>query len=83
MGGKLKAKTEEEASRIIKGLTRTQTRAKVDAETGIPGAGKQMEKMAKQIAALKKKVAGHQKTINKLWVWKMAQEMKDVKPIPR
>ncbi len=77
MGGTLEFKDKAKGERFIKQLKKKQTRAKVDTETGIPGAGKQMEKMEKQIAALKKAIAGHQKTIDKLWAWKMAQEMKE------
>lgn len=35
-----------------------------------------IDKLQKQVAALKKKVAGHEKTIDKIWAWKMEQEMK-------
>lgn len=76
MGGKLKAKTEKDATRIIKGLTRNQTRVKVDAETGIPGAGKQLEKMEKRIEALEQQIAKISGQYDKLWAWKLQQELK-------
>ncbi len=77
MGGAVKIPNKKQGERQVKALLRNQTRVKADADTGIPGAGKQMEKLEKQLAALKKTIAGHQKTIDKLWAWKMAQELKD------
>lgn len=77
MSGTIEIKNKKKGERFVKQLKKKQTRAKVDAETGITGAGKQMEKMEKQLVALKKTVAGHQKTIDKLWAWKMESEMKD------
>ena len=75
MDGKLRVKTEKEGKRLVKALTKPQTRAKVEAE--IPGAMDLIEKLQKDVAALKKKVAGHEKIIQKLWVWKMEQEKKN------
>ncbi|KKL06486.1 hypothetical protein LCGC14_2595520, partial [marine sediment metagenome] len=53
MGGAVKIPNKKQGERLVKALLRNQTRAKVDTETGIPGAGKQMEKMEKQITSLK------------------------------
>jgi hypothetical protein len=76
MDGKLHVKTKEQAERLAKSLKRKQTRDKIDAEMGIPGAHKQFEKMQKEIQGLKLLVAGQEVRIQKLMVWKIQQEMK-------
>lgn len=64
--------------RVIKALVNNQAKAKINAQIPcVPDAFGRMEEMEKQIAALKKTIAGHQVTIDKLWAWKMQQETKD------
>lgn len=77
MGGKLKAKTEKDGKRIVKALTKKQTRAKVDTETGIPGAGKQLEALQKDISALKKANSALTVTVGKLWKDKVERDMRE------
>lgn len=76
MGGAIKIKSEAEGKRKVKALLKNQTRTKVDAETGIPGAGKQMEKMEKRIEALEQEIAKLSGQYDNLWAWKMQQELK-------
>lgn len=56
MGGAVKITNRTKGERQVKALLRNQTRVKVDAETSISGAGKQMEKMEKRIEKLEKRV---------------------------
>lgn len=76
MSGAIKIKSEAEGKRQVKALLRNQTRTKVDFETGIPGAGKQMEKMDKRIEALEQEIAKLSGQYDNLWAWKMQQELK-------
>lgn len=64
-GGKLRIKARDE-KRIIKALTRKQTVAKADEQTGIPGAGERLERMEKEIEKFKKTIAGQERRIQLL-----------------
>jgi len=64
-GGKLRIKARDE-KRVIKALKRKQTMAKADEQTGIPGAGERLEKMEKDITALKETIVGQEVRIQKL-----------------
>jgi len=66
MGGAITIKDPKKAKRIMKALTRKQTRDKADAQTAIPGAGERLEKMERQIAKLKEAIAGQEVRIQKL-----------------
>ncbi len=68
--GKLRG-NERDVKRLLKG----QQSARTDAEIPeIENAGKRLERMEKELAAVKKKLAGQAVTIGKLWKWKMEQE---------
>jgi len=77
MSGQLEIKNKAKGERVVKEFKKQQTRRKVDEETGIPGAMELIEKLQKEVAALKKKTAGHEKILQKLWNWKLKQEMGD------
>ena len=77
MQGKILIKNKAQGERAVKGLLKTQTAKKVDTETGIPGAGKQMEALQKEITSLKKSLSGLSLTVGKLWKDKVEREMRD------
>lgn len=78
MGGAIIIKNKKKGELQVNALLRNQTARKVDAETGISGAGKQMEKMTKRIEALEKAIAQMTSQYNLLIAWKSEQDMKDV-----
>lgn len=68
--------SKKNAARTIKALTRGQTRTKVDAEVGIPGAMKIIEKLEKRIGDLEQKISKLSGQYDLLWAWKMESEMR-------
>ena len=74
MGGKLTAKTEAQGKRMIDGLTKQQTRARVDKEMGVEGAHKKLEALEKEVKALKKEVSTLLGQYRLLWKWKGEME---------
>jgi len=76
MGGAITIKDKKKGARVVKALTKPQSRAKVDAEVGVEGAHVKLELLEAEVKKLKKKVAGHEKTIGLLWKWKLEQEIK-------
>lgn len=76
MGGSITIKDKKKGERFVKSLKKGQTRAKVDAETGIPGAMKIIEKLEKRIKDLEKANTSLSTTVGLLWKWKIETEMK-------
>ncbi len=70
MNGNITIKDKKKGERVVKRLLKKQTMAKVDKETGIPGAGKQIEALQKEVAALKRANTSLTMTVGKLWKWK-------------
>ncbi len=77
MRGAIEIKNKAKGERVVKALKRKQIRAKADADVGISGAGKQIEKLERELAAQGKIIAGLTVVVDKLWKWKMEQEMKE------
>lgn len=70
MGGAVKG-----TQRQVKALKRNQTRSRTNAEIPeIESAGIRLERLERELAAVKKKLAGQAVTIGKLHKWKMEQE---------
>lgn len=65
-GGKLQIRDKKKGERAVKQLRRSQQRAEVDAETGIPGAGERLEKMEKELEKQKKTIASQEHRIQDL-----------------
>jgi len=76
MGGTIEIKDKKKGERTVKALLKKQTRAKADAETGIPGTGKRMEQLEKRIKDLEKANSSLTLTVGKLWKWKIETEMR-------
>jgi len=69
-------KDKKKGARVVKALTKPQSRAKVDAEMGVEGAHVKLERLEAEVKKLKEKVAKLSGQYDKLWKWKMEQEMK-------
>ena len=77
MSGTIEIKNKKKGERAVKALIKKRVLNKVDTDTGIPGAGKQIEKLEKRIKSLEDTLTGLGVTVGKLHRWKMESEMKD------
>lgn len=65
-GGKVRIANKKQGERIVRQLTKQQQAARIDTDLGVKGAGELIASLQKEMAKLKKTIAGQEKRIQLL-----------------